>query len=140
MIRKTMYEVRSYRRTGPYQDEVLQGKSGPFETRGTAERAVIAFAQSGQCTRAIIVPIVVEESEQCPHPTSESCLKCTTPRATNIPEPLTGVPPQHLYGFCRVCKDVCGKPEHHSGCGIVDGAAVNHSSECLQRNLEPVAS
>ena len=52
MIRKNMYEVRSYRRTGPYNDEVVQGTSGPFETRGTAERAVIAFAQSGQCTRA----------------------------------------------------------------------------------------
>lgn len=95
MIRKNMYEVRSFRRTGPYNDEVVQGTSGPFETRGTAERAVIAFAQSGQCTRAIIVSILVEESEVCPHPTSESCEKCTPPAfEKGIPEPLTGVPQQ----------------------------------------------
>lgn len=94
MIRKAMYEVHSYRRIGPHGEEVSQGTSGPFETRNTAERCAIAFAQSGQCHRTVIKSIVVEESEVCEHPASESCEKCTPVLEKGIPEPLTGVPKQ----------------------------------------------
>lgn len=93
MIRKTMYQVHAYRRLQHYNEEVPQGISGPFEARNTAERCAIALAQSGQCSRAEIKTIIVEESETCEHPTSESCDGCTVPsHVPGIPEPLTGVP------------------------------------------------
>lgn len=51
-------------------------------------------------------------------------------------EPCPEAQPSLPYGYCSKCRDACDLPEHHPGCGVIDGRAVNHSAECLRRNRE----